>query len=479
MTVFIAHAEADRAAAEALEKFLERRGQFVELENGERGFRHVQHADTVVALWSKDSIFSPYRLLLEKRTLEAWADEQLVMVKLDHAFSPVGLRDLAAIDASFEAQRDIAWSAVAKVAQEARLRPAPAAAPAPARARQAQSQDQSGGGPLDSVEEGAGGAPSPLDDIPGFVKPKKKSSGWFGVFMLLLVALVGGAASYTLFEMDRTDRAAIQLLAVESKSRQETLEGQVAAARAAVTKADADLAALGPAPQIVVGVRLPETEVRAREAANAEVTRAGHALTEINEKFERAQFDATEQAARAAEFDARGAFGLGQRFLMALGGSLLAFLLAALLFLPRRGKAIAVDAPDVAAGDPLFVSYSHADNTAVLPVVEAVQAQGRSVWIDKQGIGGGDGWAGEIVRAIKGAKGVIVMCSKQAFESDHVKREVYLADRYKKPMVPVFLESAPPPEDFEYFFAGVQWLELHKTPQADRAAAIARALKAV
>ncbi|KAF0175406.1 MAG: hypothetical protein FD160_3159, partial [Caulobacteraceae bacterium] len=129
MTVFIAHAEADRPAAEALEKFLERRGLFVELETGERGFRPVQSSDTVVALWSKDTTFSPYRLLFEKRTMEAWADEQLVMIKLDHAFAPVGLRDLAAIDASLEQQRDIAWAAVARTAQDARVRPAPAPAP--------------------------------------------------------------------------------------------------------------------------------------------------------------------------------------------------------------------------------------------------------------------------------------------------------------------------------------------------------------
>ena len=30
------------------------------------------------------------------------------------------------------------------------------------------------------------------------------------------------------------------------------------------------------------------------------------------------------------------------------------------------------------------------------------------------------------------------MCSKAAFESDHVKREVYLADRYRKKLVPVY-----------------------------------------
>lgn len=127
----------------------------------------------------------------------------------------------------------------------------------------------------------------------------------------------------------------------------------------------------------------------------------------------------------------------------------------------------------------LFVSYAHADNAAVEPVVAIVQKSGQAVWIDKSGINPGDGWAGEIVRAIKAAKGIIVMCSQHAFESDHVKREIYLADRYKKPMSPVFLEAAQPPEDFEYFFAGVQWLELYKLPEDERAAAIGKALKAV
>ena len=127
----------------------------------------------------------------------------------------------------------------------------------------------------------------------------------------------------------------------------------------------------------------------------------------------------------------------------------------------------------------MFISYAHADNAAVEPVVSAVKDAGRDVWIDKGGINPGDNWAGEIVRGIKGAKGVMVLCSPSAFESDHIKREVYLADRYKKPMLPVFVADAQSPEDFEYFFAGVQWLELFKLPEADRSAAIGKALAAV
>jgi hypothetical protein len=127
----------------------------------------------------------------------------------------------------------------------------------------------------------------------------------------------------------------------------------------------------------------------------------------------------------------------------------------------------------------LFISYSHADDATVTPLVAIVEGHGRTVWIDKTGLHTGDGWAGEIVKAIKAAHGVVVMCSKHSFASDHVKREVYLADKYKKPMAPLFLEQAAPPEEFEYFFANVQWLELWKLPEADRAAAIGQALKTV
>ena len=100
-----------------------------------------------------------------------------------------------------------------------------------------------------------------------------------------------------------------------------------------------------------------------------------------------------------------------------------------------------------AVAPALFISYSHADDATVTPLVAIVEGHGRSVWIDKTGIHTGDGWAGEIVKAIKAAHGVVVMCSKHSFESDHVKREIYLADRYKKKLVPVFIEQAEPPED--------------------------------
>ena len=313
MFAFIAHAEADQAAADDLKAFLKTRGLVAETESGARGFRFLQATDVVIALWSQKTVFGTHRMVMERRMLDAWADGRLVLVKLDHSFLPVGMRDLSAIDASAASGRQIAfWPQVERAAREVINRAM-----------------------RERSEKFWSAPPPPKPDKP-------PGGGFFG-----------------------------------SRKKEAAPPSAAASAPAPEAPPESTAEAAPPPPSIV------------------------------------------------------------------------------------------------------FISYAHADNAAVQPVVSAVKDAGRDVWIDKGGINPGENWAGEIVRGIKGAKGVMVMCSPTAFESDHIKREVYLADRYKKPMLPVFIADAQPPEDFEYFFAGVQWLELFKLPEADRSAAIGKALAAV
>lgn len=299
MFAFIAHADADKAVADELKAFLKLRGIFSETETGVRGFRRLQSGDVVIALWSDKSAFHRHRMQIEKRMLEAWANGRLVLVKLDHSFLPVGMRDLPAIDATFvETRKLVAWADVERAAREA---------------------------------------------------------------------------------------------------------------------------------------------MKTAQAKNSEV---------FWNSPPPAKVERSREAAKKREGGGGSGVPVGQ----------------------------AVDAPP---GDVVFISYSHADDAAVEPVVAVVEKSGRDVWIDKKDVATGDGWAGEIVRGIKGAKGVMVMCSPHAFQSDHIKREVYLADRYKKPMLPVFLADAKPPEDFEYFFAGLKGLDLYRIQESDRPNAIVRALAGV
>ncbi|HRK67873.1 MAG TPA: toll/interleukin-1 receptor domain-containing protein, partial [Hyphomonas sp.] len=105
----------------------------------------------------------------------------------------------------------------------------------------------------------------------------------------------------------------------------------------------------------------------------------------------------------------------------------------------------------------------------VYPLVEEVEAAGRSVWIDRDAIEAGGNWAGMIVRAIRESETFCLMCSAEAFQSDNVRREIYIADKYKRKLLPVRLDSAEMPEDFEYFLIDRQWLDLTGIAPAERA----------
>ncbi len=382
MTVFIAHAPADRSHAEDLERTIERRGQFTELDDGQTALRPVQQGDVLVLLVSQALLFATARLRLEQRALDAWAEGRLIVVKLDHGIAPVGLRDLPAVDASFEAQREFKWGEVADLIRDKLS----ARAPAP----QAAEADRAGG----TV------TPPP---------PREKKRWLFAAIALPLLAFPG-------------------VLAI--------------AAAVSIWLANR----IGPTPG-----GWPEL----RSGIDAFGARFGMAplVTEI-------------------------AFAVAILLTFAVIG----FAVSRLFARPRKEAPASTQSapapPPVKQTDATFVSYARANEGVVLPVIEAAKQAGRKFWLDQQGLKAGDGWAGEIVRAIRGAQSVTVMCSQAAFESDHVKREIYLADRYKKKLMPVYLEAVEPPEDFEYFFAGVQRLNLFETPEAERPQAFISALGA-
>lgn len=438
MFVFIAHAEADQADADDLKAFLKSRGLVVETETGAKGFRHLQPSDVVVALWSQKSVFATHRMQIERRMLEAWEDGRLVLVKLDHAFLPVGLRDLTAIDASFQSSRPLSgWPQVERAVREAMNRalvsrqsqssgsgpggpsPAPRAAPpAPSASsdtfRQEDWMAKENRKYADSLRkkgDPANAAPAPAASKRGSLMPI--------VFLIIAVAALGWAG-WEVFLNSTASMSEPSTVPSDPQVLPPPPDPSVPLSRQLLTYVPYGVALLGVILLLWIFVQAlrPAPKPKAAAAPAPAAVPSGFDLDKLNADFSKS----------------------------------------------------------VATPTAVFISYSHADTGKVEPVVKIVEQSGREVWIDKGGIQAGEGWAGEIVRAIKGAKSVVVMCSPHAFESDHIKREVYLADRYKKPMFPVFLEAAKMPEDFEYFFAGVQWLELFRLSEADRADAITKAL---
>jgi serine/threonine-protein kinase len=96
----------------------------------------------------------------------------------------------------------------------------------------------------------------------------------------------------------------------------------------------------------------------------------------------------------------------------------------------------------------VFVSYKAEDRRRVQPLVQALQADGLSVWWDEH-IGAGDVWRETIERQLDEARTVVVVWSKRSVgsEGSFVREEASRAQR-RGVYVPVLIDPVSPPLGF-------------------------------
>ena len=96
----------------------------------------------------------------------------------------------------------------------------------------------------------------------------------------------------------------------------------------------------------------------------------------------------------------------------------------------------------------VFVSYKAEDRRRVQPLVQALQADGLSVWWDEH-IGAGDAWRETIERQLDEARTVVVIWSKRSVgtEGGFVREEAPRAQR-RGVYVPVLIDPVSPPLGF-------------------------------
>jgi hypothetical protein len=121
-----------------------------------------------------------------------------------------------------------------------------------------------------------------------------------------------------------------------------------------------------------------------------------------------------------------------------------------------------------AAQHQVFVSYSYRDIAAVDEVVRSIEHAGFSVWLDRNASRDGQRYAAPIVKAIKSAKVVALMCSRNSFASDHVIREVYVAGDYRKPFLAFQLDRSEVPDELNYFLSGFPRVPVDGGVSADK-----------
>jgi TolB-like protein len=96
----------------------------------------------------------------------------------------------------------------------------------------------------------------------------------------------------------------------------------------------------------------------------------------------------------------------------------------------------------------VFLSYKAEDRSRLVPLVEALEAEGFSVWWDAR-IGGGTNWHEDIEQHLEAAKCVVVAWTKRSIGHDgHFVRDEARRAQKRDAYIPVCLDGVEPPLGF-------------------------------
>jgi adenylate cyclase len=115
--------------------------------------------------------------------------------------------------------------------------------------------------------------------------------------------------------------------------------------------------------------------------------------------------------------------------------------------------------PDASADTSVFISYASRDAAVARALVEALERHGLGCWIAPRDVKPGALYADAIVRAISGAKAIVVVLSESGIASSHVGKEIERASSKKRPIIALRIDAAPLTPALEYFLSESQWVE--------------------
>lgn len=107
----------------------------------------------------------------------------------------------------------------------------------------------------------------------------------------------------------------------------------------------------------------------------------------------------------------------------------------------------------------LFISYASEDAAVVQSIVGHFEANGLSCWVAPRDIPPRAVYAEAIAEAMRRAKACAVVVSRSANGSAAVKREVELASRFERPLIPIRIDGSEPGAGLDYYLNNVQWVD--------------------
>src|SRR3954464_3815585 len=96
------------------------------------------------------------------------------------------------------------------------------------------------------------------------------------------------------------------------------------------------------------------------------------------------------------------------------------------------------------ATNDVFISYSRRDKGFVMRLYDALDAAGRTAWVDWEGIPPSAQWRTEIESAIVSADAFVFVVSPSSVASEICAQEAGIAAEHQKKIIPLVWEDVEP-----------------------------------
>ena len=115
--------------------------------------------------------------------------------------------------------------------------------------------------------------------------------------------------------------------------------------------------------------------------------------------------------------------------------------------------------PEANSQARVFISYASRDVAVADAVVATLERHGVACWIAPRDVKAGALYAEAIVRAISGAKALVLVLSESSVASAHVGKEVERASSKRRPVIALRIDDAPLSPALEYFLGESHWVD--------------------
>ncbi len=117
------------------------------------------------------------------------------------------------------------------------------------------------------------------------------------------------------------------------------------------------------------------------------------------------------------------------------------------------------DAREQGKAAQIFISYSRKDKMEIKGICELLNQMNISYWIDVDGTYSGENFKTVIVEAIGNSDLVLFISSANSNASSNVAKEISLADKLKKTILPIKLDNTPYASMIEYDLVGIDYID--------------------